>query len=170
MRDLISVPRVELLHPAVREEVKKLIYAAELNLPLNAKIRVVQGLRTKQEQDDLFSLGRTKPGKIVTNARFGQSFHCYGLAIDFALMYDKDGNGSYETLSWDVNYDMDKDGIKDWMEVVSTFEPNKWTWGGRFKSIQDDPHLEKTFGYSWRELLEKYNKKDFIKGSLYVNL
>jgi peptidoglycan L-alanyl-D-glutamate endopeptidase CwlK len=159
MRDAVSVPRVAALHPKVRKEVSDLIEKIESALPLTAKIRIVQGLRTKDEQDALYAQGRTKEGKIVTNAKFGQSFHCYGLAIDFAIMYDKDGNGSYETLSWDVNYDFDKDGVKDWQEVVKAFKASGWTWGGDFKSIQDDPHLEKTFGYGWRDLLALYNDK-----------
>lgn len=43
---------------------------------------VTDGYRSNAEQDALYAQGRTKPGKIVTNARGGQSFHNYGLAID----------------------------------------------------------------------------------------
>jgi peptidoglycan L-alanyl-D-glutamate endopeptidase CwlK len=32
-------------------------------------------LRSNKEQDDLYAIGRTLPGKIVTNARAGQSAH-----------------------------------------------------------------------------------------------
>mgnify|MGYP006053741235 CR=1 FL=1 len=32
-------------------------------------------LRTNEEQDALYALGRTKPGSVVTNARAGQSSH-----------------------------------------------------------------------------------------------
>jgi len=32
-------------------------------------------LRSNAEQDDLYTIGRTKPGKIVTNARAGESAH-----------------------------------------------------------------------------------------------
>ena len=157
MRDAVSVPRVALLHPKVREEVTALIDKIEAGFPPNVKVRIVQGLRTKDEQDALYAQGRTKPGHIVTNAKFGQSFHCFGLAIDFAIMYDKDNNGSFEALSWDTNYDFDKDGVKDWMKVVNAFKAKGWVWGGDFKSIQDDPHLERTFGYTWRQLLNKWN-------------
>jgi peptidoglycan LD-endopeptidase CwlK len=154
MRDKVSEQRVALLHPAIRDEVKALIEKAEAHLP-NTAIRIVQGLRTFAEQDALYAQGRTKPGNRVTNAKGGQSYHNYGLAIDFALLYDKDNNGSYETLSWDLLKDMDKDGEKDWMEVVDVFEAAGYTWGGRFHSIPDNPHLEKTFGYNWRQLMTK---------------
>lgn len=32
-------------------------------------------LRSNEEQDELYAIGRTKPGRIVTNARRGQSAH-----------------------------------------------------------------------------------------------
>lgn len=40
-------------------------------------------LRSNAEQDELYAIGRTKPGKKVTNAQAGQSAHNYGLALDF---------------------------------------------------------------------------------------
>jgi peptidoglycan L-alanyl-D-glutamate endopeptidase CwlK len=157
MRDKISEQRAKLLHPKVRDEVKQLIENAEAGLPANMAVRIVQGLRTIDEQNALYAQGRTKPGNIVTNAKGGSSFHNYGLAIDFAILTDKDGNGSFEDLSWDIKRDNDKDGTADWLEVVKVFEAAGWSWGGKWSSIKDYPHLEKTFGYTWRQLLEKYN-------------
>lgn len=40
-------------------------------------------LRSKEEQDVLYAIGRTTKGKIVTNARAGYSWHNYGMAFDF---------------------------------------------------------------------------------------
>lgn len=171
MRDVISLDRANQLHPSIRQIVIAAIEDLEHNyFPVTVQIRIVQGLRTIEEQNDLYAQGRTKPGAKVTNAKGGSSFHNYGLAFDFALMYDKDGNGTYETLSWDTKTDFDRDQQADWMEVVNYFKKLKFTWGGDFKSIQDDPHLEKTFGYDWRELFAKYNNKDFITKTKYVNL
>jgi peptidoglycan L-alanyl-D-glutamate endopeptidase CwlK len=169
MRDSISIQRALLLHPKIRAEVMALINQAELKLPKTA-IRIVQGLRTFEEQNALYAKGRTTPGPRVSNAKGGQSYHNYGLAIDFALLYDKDGNGTYESLSWDTLKDFDLDGESDWHEVVEIFEEAGYTWGGRFTSIKDNPHLEKNFGFNWRKLLEKYNNKDFIPVTNYVNV
>lgn len=155
MRDKVSIARVDLLHPKVRIEAAQLIDKAELGLPSYLAIRVVQGLRTFKEQQDLYDQGRTKPGKIVTNAKPGSSYHNYGLALDFAILYDKDKNGTYETLSWDTVKDEDKDGVKDWVEIANVFKAGGWTWGGNFKSILDMPHVEKPFGNNWRTLLAK---------------
>ena len=171
MKDKVSIERAALLHPAIRQTVIDTITELEANsFPSTVQIRIVEGLRTIDEQNDLYAQGRTKPGAIVTKAKGGSSYHNYGLAIDFALMYDKDGNGTYETLSWDIKTDFDRDGKADWMEVVSAFKAKGFTWGGDFKTIEDDPHFEKTFGYNWRDLLAKFNNKNFIPGTQYVNI
>lgn len=161
MRDQISEERVKKLHPKIRDEVKALIEKAEAGFPKNMAIRVVQGLRTIKEQDDLYFQGRDKNGKvldkkkIVTNARGGKSFHNYGLALDFSLLHDKDSNGTYEELSWDVAQDFDKDGIIDWQEVVKIFKAAGYEWGGDWRTIVDRPHVQKTFGYTWKQLFDK---------------
>lgn len=153
MRDLISISRINSLHPLLRTEAQSLIEKAEAGLPTYLAIRVTQGYRTFEEQKSLYEQGRSKPGQIVTNATPGSSYHNYGLALDFAILYDKDRNGTYEFMSWDTVKDEDKDGIPDWLEVAKTFKAAGWTWGGDFKSIIDKPHVEKTFGKNWRTLL-----------------
>lgn len=169
MRDYISIQRAANLHPRVRAEVVKLIDEVEAGFPITICVRIVQGLRTIEEQDALYAQGRTKPGKIVTNARGGSSYHNYGLAIDFAILYDLDGNGTYETLSWDLLKDYDKDGQADWQEVVKVFKKAGWGWGGDWKSSKDNPHFEKSFGLTWRTLKQMYDAKQRIPGTPYVN-
>jgi peptidoglycan LD-endopeptidase CwlK len=56
----------------------------------------VQGYRSIAEQNELYAQGRKKPGKIVTNARGGYSYHNFGLAFDIAIQND-DGS-----LCWSV--------------------------------------------------------------------
>lgn len=170
MRDKISIDRAKKLHPAVRDEVIKLITEVEKGFPANIAVRIVQGLRTIEEQNALYAKGRTAPGAIVTNAKGGSSYHNYGLAIDYAILIDKDGNGTYDELSWDIKKDNDKDGVADWLEVVKVFEAAGWEWGGRWSSIKDYPHVQKTFGYRWQLLLSKHNSKEFIAGTEYVKI
>jgi peptidoglycan L-alanyl-D-glutamate endopeptidase CwlK len=169
MRDKISLQRAQQLHPAVRDEVIKLITEVEKGFPSNLAVRIVQGLRTIEEQNILYMQGRTKPGSIVTNARGGSSYHNYGLAIDFAILIDKDGNGTYDEMSWDIKKDNDKDGVADWLEVVKVFEAAGWEWGGKWASIKDYPHVQKTFGHTWQTLLDRHNKKQFVSAE-YVQL
>jgi len=164
MADLVSQQRLEKMHPALRDEAKLILQEVENHLTGKAIIRITQGLRTIEEQDLLYAQGRTKPGKVVTNARGGSSYHNYGLAVDFTLIV----NGG---ISWDMKSDWDGDKVPDWMEVVNIFQKYGWEWGGNWKTLKDYPHFQKTFGYSISELRRKYNNKDFIKGSdVYVKL
>lgn len=163
-QDKITLERIEKLHPKIRDEVKKILEEANSLLADNVEIRVVQGLRTIDEQNALYAQGRTKSGPKVTNAKGGSSIHNYGLAIDFCLLIND------KEISWDLNKDADKDSIKDWQEVVNVFKKYGWNWGGDWKSLKDNPHVQKTFGYTWQQLLAKYNKKDFIAGTSYVKI
>ena len=42
--------------------------------------------RSSEEQNELYKIGRTLPGKIITNARGGQSWHNFHAAFDFVPM------------------------------------------------------------------------------------
>ena len=157
--------RIALLHPKIRQEIETVVKEANIALTGKASVRISQGLRTIAEQNALFSQGRTdKTKKIVTNARGGSSYHNYGLAVDIVLIIDG------KTASWDDKTDFDGDRVSDWMEVVAIFKKYGYVWGGDFRSIKDSPHFEKPFGYSTSQLLGKANNKDFIKGTMYVNI
>jgi len=172
MRDKVSIPRAELMHPAVRTDVQILINKAEAALGEKLAIRLVMTLRTIAEQDALYAQGRTTPGPIVTKARGGQSFHNFSLAFDFCLLRDTDGNGTWETISWSELADFNVNGLPDWKEVVKVFTDAGWEWGGAWSSIHDAPHLEKRFGYAenCKDLFVRYQRKNFIPGTQYVNL
>lgn len=141
MADTVSLNRLNLLHPLIREDAIKAYQEAVKLTPVGVHPFIVQTLRTFEEQDLLYQKGRTRPGPKVTNAKPGSSFHQYGLAIDFCL----EVNGK---LKWEVN--------KDWMIVVECFKKYNFTWGGDWRSFKDFPHVEKTFGYTWKELLAIY--------------
>lgn len=155
--DRITLERIKLLHPKVRDEVTDLYSDICKVLTGNAICRFTHTLRTFAEQDKLFQQGRTTKGRIVTNASKGRSFHNYGLAIDIALLVDKDNNWIYESLSYDLKADYDKDKKSDWVEVVNVFKQYGWEWGGDWKFF-DAPHFQKTFGYSIRQLLDLHTK------------
>lgn len=172
MRDnKISAPRIELLHPLIRKQTARLIENVETVIATNSAIRVVQGYRTFAEQNALYAQGRNGDTRsVVTYSRGGESYHNYGLAIDFAILTDKDGNGSYEDLSWDIKRDNNKDGVADWIQVVNAFEAAGWKWGGKWSTFKDYPHLEKTYDLTVKQLFAKYSSKDFIPQTTYVNL
>lgn len=175
--DKITLDRINLLHPKLREEVGQIYTEICSKLTKKSLCRFAYTLRTFNEQSELYSQGRTKlfdnAGKrlgVVTNAKAGESYHNYGLAIDIVLLIDTNNDGTFETASWDQVKDWDGDSKSDWMEVVEIFKKYGWVWGGDFKSIKDAPHFEKSLGYSVKDLLAKYNKKDFIPGTNYVKI
>jgi len=173
-QDKVTLERIQLLHPDLRDEVNQ-IYE-DICTELNGKVlcRFSHTLRTFAEQDALYAQGRTKPGRKVTNAPGGKSYHNYGLAVDIVMILDKDGNGSYESASWDTKLDFDGDGESDWIEVVEIFKRYGWVWGGDWK-FYDAPHFQKTFGYTINDLLTKYNSRatdgiKFLNGTNYLRL
>lgn len=154
--DKVTQERISKLHPSVREEVTKIINECNANLTGRAQVRISQGLRTFAEQADLYAIGRTKPGKKVTNAPAGQSIHNYGLAVDIVLIIDG------KEASWDTAKDWDNDGVADWYECVKIFAKYGWDWGGNWKTFKDLPHFEKK-GYTWRPLsTKKRDKQNYV--------
>ncbi len=156
--DKVTLERIKLVHPNLRSEVEA-IYK-EICEVLSGKVlcRFAYTLRTFKEQDVLYAQGRTIPNtKVVTNAKGGQSYHNYGLAIDIVLVLDKDSNSSYESASWDTKLDFDGDGKSDWQEVVQIFKRYGWTAGIDWK-FYDAPHFEKPLGKSVMELQKLKNE------------
>lgn len=135
--DKVTSERISMLHPEVREEVRKIIRECDKALTGRAKVRITQGLRSMEEQERLYAIGRITSGKKVTNAKAGQSIHNYGLAVDICLMI----NG--KTASWDTAKDWDNDKVADWYECVKIFARHGWDWGGNWKTFKDLPHFEK---------------------------
>lgn len=168
--DPITLERIDLIHPNRRAELHLIYKEICERLSGSAMCRFAYTLRTFIEQDALFAQGRTKPGKIVTKARAGRSYHNYGLAVDIVLLKDKDGNGTYETASWETNVDFDGDGVADWQEVVQVFKEYGWFWGGDWTRFPDMPHFEKPDGRTVAGLEEAYKRKLFIPGTQYLQL
>lgn len=172
--DAVSIQRINTLHPKIRQKVlDAFTHINKKLLGKGVRMRVTHGRRTFSEQNEMHEQGRTKPGTIVTYARGGYSYHNYGLAFDFVILLDKNGDGKFEKAEWSTTSDNDKDGIADWKEVAVYMKSLGFTWGGDWKGKKNDPpHFEMTFGYSEDKLLQKYNDEDFItdNGVKYVNI
>ena len=134
--------RIKTLHPLIQCDVANIINEAEATLGIT--FRVSQALRTIAEQDALYAKGRTAPGKVVTKARGGSSYHNYGLAFDVALIR----NGK---VIWnDPGY----------RNLSTIAEKYGFYWGGNFRGkFTDQPHFEKTFGKSHRQFYAEVQGK-----------
>lgn len=171
--DKVSLERIKLMHPNLQKVLLEDYLTINTKLPKGIRLRITQTLRTIEEQDALYAQGRTKPGKKVTNARGGSSYHNWGVAFDFVILYDNDLNGSFEEASYNEKKDFDKNGKADWMEVVSFFKSKGWAWGGDFRSIYDSPHFEKPMGLSVAQYRDKWNKGETMtdsNGKKYVKI
>lgn len=157
MKDQNTLDKIKTIHPKLLTELGEIYDEICDVLTGRAICRFVYTTRTFAEQDALYAQGRTKPGNKVTNAKGGQSYHNFSLAVDIVLLWDKDGNGTFETAVWDTKTDFDGDKQSDWMEVVAIFKRYGWEWGGDWKFV-DMPHFQKTFGKSVKQLLENYNR------------
>jgi len=90
------------------------------------QIKILSGLRTYAEQDELYAQGRTKPGPKVTNARGGHSNHNFGIAFDVGVF-----EGT-KYLSESVKY-----------KAVGVLGMDLGLeWGGNWKTIVDQPHFQ----------------------------
>lgn len=138
-----EAPPVTALHPIVFIKQTELI--AETS-KAGITILVTDGFRSSEEQNAIYAKGRTTEGKVVTQVQGGHSYHNYGLAVDFALRTKKG------EVIWDMEYDGNKNGRSDWMEVVEIAKRLGFSWGGDWKNFPDYPHLQMDFGYSINKL------------------
>ena len=93
-------------------------------------ILITSTYRDAESQNALYAQGRTKPGKVVTNAKAGQSFHNWKVAFDFVPLIHGKPN-------WD-----DAALFKKCGEIGKTCGLE---WGGDWK-FKDTPHLQYTAG------------------------
>lgn len=101
-------------------------------------VRIISGTRTWAEQDALYAKGRTTTGPKVTNAQGGQSNHNFGIAVDLGLFLS------------DGRYLEDTPFYKEIGTVVAKFP--ELEWGGSWKSIVDEPHVQYRVPYSLAEM------------------
>jgi len=87
--------------------------------------------RTNKEQEELYSIGRTKPGKKVTNAKAGQSKHNLMPSMAFDVAFKNPGG----SLNWDVKL------FKMLADILKQVEP-AIVWGGGWSKFRDNPHYE----------------------------
>lgn len=103
---------------------------------------IYTGLRTMEEQAALYAIGRSKPGKIVTKARPGESYHNYGLAFDWVPMKAAPKVDLFQA-DWD-----DETAFKLGERVGITFGLKAITWetghlqSGSYESWRDIPQAE----------------------------
>lgn len=135
LADERSERNIATLLPQVQPLARALIESAAA---IGIAIKVISGTRTYEEQNALYEQGRTKPGRVVTNARGGYSNHNFGIAFDIGVF--EGGRYLDESPAYKAVGAL---GMKLGLE-----------WGGNWKSIQDEPHFQLRPGWA-RDLSER---------------
>lgn len=125
LADKRSEATIATLLPHVRPFARALFFKAKAR---GISMSLISGTRSFAEQDALFAIGRTtgRRGKVVTNARGGQSNHNFGIGFDVGVFKDKkylEDAGSY-------------------LAVGVLGEELGLEWGGRWKRFPDASHFQ----------------------------
>jgi peptidoglycan L-alanyl-D-glutamate endopeptidase CwlK len=99
------------------------------------ELLVISTYRDIESQDAIFAQGRTAPGKIVTNARGGQSFHNWRVAYDCVPL--RHGKPVWGTAGADGDL---------WRQVGELGEAQGLEWAGHWKRFREFPHFQFTGG------------------------
>ena len=137
-----SLDKMKKVHPKLVEVMKTAIE----NSPFD--FRITDGARTAEEQFALYQIGRSKPGRIVTNCdgKKAKSNHQikadgYGHAVDI-FPCGVIENGVYRKFTSEEGYDEKKlKLIANHILAVAKSKNINIEWGGNWK-MNDTPHFE----------------------------
>ena len=132
---VINSRKLEDLLPPVRERVERMIASCDAE---GIDLLVTSTYRDNASQEALYAQGRTAPGRIVTNARSGQSFHNYRCAVDVVPIR----NGK---AIWDS-----KDPV--WQRIGALGKAAGLEWAGDWKRFKEFPHFQYTAGLTLAQL------------------
>lgn len=100
-------------------------------------VLITSTYRDAESQNALYAQGRTAPGRIVTNAKAGQSWHNYRCAFDFVPIV----NGKAQ---WN-----DKETFRRCGEIA---ESVGLEWAGRWTRFREMAHCQYTGGLTLSDL------------------
>ena len=102
---------------------------------------VTSTYRDHESQAKLYAQGRTAPGRIVTNAQPGQSFHNWRVAFDVVPL--RHGKPVWDTSGANGRL---------WQQIGALGESVGLEWAGRWKRFRELAHFQFTDGLTLAEL------------------
>jgi peptidoglycan LD-endopeptidase CwlK len=142
---MINSRSVDDLHPLVAVKCRDFLAkcaAAGLD------VIVTSTYRDGESQDALYAQGRTKPGKRVTDARAGTSFHNWRVAFDVVPL-------RHGKPVWETTADAD---LKLWVTVGEIGEGVGLAWSGRWAGkMKEMAHFQFTQGLTISDFLAGRN-------------
>ena len=101
---------------------------------------VTSTYRDNESQQALYEQGRTTAGKVVTNAKAGDSWHNWRCAVDVVPMVNGKPN-------WDGSHPV-------WSKIGELGEQAGLEWAGRWRSFKELAHFQYTGGLTLTDLKE----------------
>ena len=133
---MISSRDITTLHPKVKGLCEKFINKCKYD------ILITSTYRDNEAQASLYAQGRTAPGRIITKAKPGYSFHNYRVAFDIVPVI----NGK---PVWGTNGKY----LEIWMDVGKIGKECGLEWAGDWVVFKEFPHFQYTRGISIRQFL-----------------
>jgi len=127
------------LLPVVRAKAEAFIASCKV---AGIDLLVTSTYRDHESQAALYAQGRTTPGHIVTNAKPGQSYHNFQIAMDVVPLV----NGK---PVWDTSTPAD---AALWNKVGELGEKAGLEWANRWKTFHEIAHFQYGGGLSLADL------------------
>lgn len=158
----VSVPRINELYPGIRPIAYRILQ--DVKKMTNRVMNVAQSLRSMDDQLAVYSKGRTLQNglwvvsdkrQIVTNAKPGLSWHCYGLAFDCSWA----GLDPYlETMAKTSEHA----ASALWQSYGGVVQIHGMSWGGvsihLINGVTDKPHADLTYGLTIAQAMELFDQ------------
>lgn len=133
---MINSRNINDLHPKVTARVSEFINRCKAK---GIDVLITSTYRDAESQNALYAQGRTAPGKKVTNAKGGQSFHNWKCAFDFVPLV----NGK---AMWN--------DVALFTQCGEIAESVGLEWAGRWKTFKELAHCQYTGGLTLKDFQE----------------
>lgn len=135
---MINSRNIDDLHPKVAAMCRAFLEECKKQ---GIDIIVTSTYRDHASQDALYAQGRSLPGRVVTNARGGQSWHNWRLAFDVVPL--RAGKPVWGSTGADLEL---------WKRVGAIGEKVGLEWAGRWVRFRELAHFQYTGGLTLADL------------------
>jgi peptidoglycan L-alanyl-D-glutamate endopeptidase CwlK len=135
---MINSRSIDDLHPAVKRRARLFLDACKAN---GIDVLVTSTYRDAESQQALYDQGRIKPGRKVTNAKPGQSWHNWRCAFDVVPI--RNGKPVWGTAGDDAAL---------WQRIGKIGKQCGLEWAGDWVRFKEFPHFQFTGGLSLADL------------------
>jgi peptidoglycan L-alanyl-D-glutamate endopeptidase CwlK len=132
---MINSRSLDELVPPAKQRVEEFLRLCALN---HIDLLVTSTYRDNESQQALYDQGRTKAGKVVTNAKAGDSWHNWRCAVDVVPLVNGKPN-------WDGS-----DPV--WTKLGELGEQAGLEWAGRWRTFKELAHFQYTGGLTLTDL------------------